>query len=98
MKGFLTAALLLLAAAANAERPTEKCEDEAASCKETCTLEYGTTSTTKGRYQSCNAQCDSRLRSCVVMVANEDAKKPKKSAPAKKEEPVTPTDAEETSP
>jgi hypothetical protein len=86
-------ALLLVASAPSTEAPVDhdtpvRCDDERASCRDGCSMDYGTSITTRDKIGTCLDQCDERRDVCLLRVVAKQKLKP--PAPARKEveEPV----------
>ena len=75
---------------AQVPRTFDRCDDDEASCRETCTLEFGTSLETRGRLAACLASCASHRRTCGVMAADEDRKKTPRPPPRAPARPVEP--------
>jgi hypothetical protein len=60
------AAWFYLPSAGADEVHDQVCNDEYDSCKETCTLEFGSSFDTRGKLFECNNKCASRHRTCLA--------------------------------
>lgn len=99
----LFAIAVLVAATAHAQDedtrvlPPERCDDLLATCKDGCSLDFGSSVTTRDKLATCLVRCDERRDLCLLRnVAKRKVEPPpaapaeKKSAPAPKVEEAAP--------
>lgn len=72
-RAWLLGALVLAGGVVAQQRTSlpERCEDDEATCRETCTFEFGTDSEMRGKLVHCLNACASRKRTCAFMAAED---------------------------
>lgn len=100
----LFAIAVLVAATAHAQDddtrvlPPERCDDLLATCKDGCSLDYGSSVTTRDKLATCLVRCDERRDLCLLRnVAKRKVEPPPSAAPAEKKSAPAPK-AEEAAP
>jgi hypothetical protein len=91
----LFAIAMLLAATAHAEDddtrvlPPERCDDLLATCKDGCSLDYGSSFTTRDKLVTCLTRCDERRELCLLRnIAKRQIVPPPATAAEKKPAPA----------